>query len=83
MEEKRKAYMFLLGNLKEGHCLEERCVEWILILKLSLKTEDGGLSWIYLAQDSDNLQAIFSVIMNLLVRHVRGISLLGKEIFVS
>lgn len=44
MEEKRKAYIFLLGNLKEGHCLEERCVEWILILKLSLKTEDGGLT---------------------------------------
>jgi hypothetical protein len=41
MEEKREAYMFLLGNLKEGHCLVDQRVEWNLLLKLSLKTEDG------------------------------------------
>jgi hypothetical protein len=67
MEEKRKAYMFLFGNLKQGHCLEDQGLDWILILKLSLKTEEGRARCIYLAHDSDKLQALFRMIMNLRV----------------
>jgi len=39
--EERKAHMFLLGNLKKGHCLEEQCLNSILTLKLRPKREDG------------------------------------------
>jgi hypothetical protein len=50
VKEKRNARMFLLGNLKEGDCLEDLRVDWMLILKLSLKTQDertyAGSIWL-------------------------------------
>jgi hypothetical protein len=84
VNEKRNAYMFLLGNLKEGDCLEDVRVDWMLILKLSLKTRGyEDLRWIYLAQDSDKSRALFSMTMDLRHWHVRRISWLDKEAFCS
>jgi hypothetical protein len=47
--------------------LEDPGLDGIVILKWNLKKRDGGLDWIYLAQDTDRWRALVNVVMNLRV----------------
>jgi hypothetical protein len=67
MGERRGAYRILVGDLREGDNLGEPGVDGRIILKLILKTWDGGMDWIELAQYRDRWRAVVSAVMNLRV----------------
>jgi hypothetical protein len=58
---------FLWGDLGEGDHLGHPEVDGRIILKWILKTWDGGLDWIELAQDRDRWRALVNAVMNLRV----------------
>jgi hypothetical protein len=56
---------FWWGNLSERSHLGDLGVDGRIILKLILKTWNGGMDMIDLAQDTDRWRALMNVIMNL------------------
>jgi hypothetical protein len=61
----RGAYSFLCGSLRERNHLEDAGVGGRVILKcINKKRWDGGMDWIYLAQNRDRWRAVVNAIMN-------------------
>jgi hypothetical protein len=56
-----------LGDLREGHHVEDPGIDGYIILKGIFKNWDGGMDWIELTQDRGMWQAVVSVVMNILV----------------
>jgi hypothetical protein len=50
--------------VKEGDHLEDRGVGGRIILKLMLEQWDGGMDWIYVAQDTDRWRALVNTVRN-------------------
>jgi hypothetical protein len=67
MGEKRGAYRILVGRREGRHHLGDPGVDGRIILKWILKTWDGGMDWIELAQDRDKWRALVNAVMNLRV----------------
>jgi hypothetical protein len=58
---------FWWGDLREGDHLGDLGVGVRIILKWILKTWDGGMDWIKLAQDRDRWRTVVNAVMNLRV----------------
>ena len=52
------------GNLQEREHLEDLGVDGTIILKWIFKKWDGGVYWIYLAQDRDRWRVVMNAVMN-------------------
>jgi hypothetical protein len=57
--------VFLWGNLREGDRSEDTGMDRRVILKWILEKWDGGMDWIYLAQDTDGWLALVNAVVNL------------------
>jgi hypothetical protein len=68
MEEKRNAYMILVGKPEGKTPLERRRRRWVDNINIDLR-EIGwdGVDWIDLAQDRDQWRALVNTVMNLRV----------------
>jgi hypothetical protein len=66
MREKRNAYMILVGKPEGKRPLgRPRCM-WVDNIKMDLKEIGwGGMDWIHLAQDRDQLRALTNTVLNL------------------
>jgi hypothetical protein len=49
--------------LKERKHYEDLDVDGRIILKCVLEKEDGGMDWIYLTEDKDQLQALVNMVI--------------------
>jgi hypothetical protein len=58
---------FWWGHLREGDHLGDPGVDGRKILKWLLKTWDGGMDWLELAQDKDGWRALVNALLNLRV----------------
>jgi hypothetical protein len=67
MVERRGAYRVLVGNLRERDHSENPGVDGRILFKRVVKNWDGGMGWIYLAQDRDRWRALVNAVMNLSV----------------
>jgi hypothetical protein len=52
------------GNLREIYHLGEPGVDVRIILRWISKKRDGGMDWIYLAQDRDMWRALVNAVIN-------------------
>jgi hypothetical protein len=68
MREKRDAYRFWWGNLRERDHLEDPGLDGRIILKWIFRKWDGSIYWIDLAQNRDGWRALVNVVM------LRGVS---------
>jgi len=57
----------LVGRPEEKDHLEDPGIDGRIILKYIFKQWDGGMDWIYLAQDRYRRWAIVNMVMNILV----------------
>jgi hypothetical protein len=55
---------FRCGNLRELHHLAEPVVDGRIKLKGIFKKWDGGMEWIFMAQDRDRWHDFVDVVMN-------------------
>jgi hypothetical protein len=67
MGKDRKVYRVLVGNPKERDHSEDRGVDGRMWSEWILGRLTGGVEWIQLAQDRDQLRADVNAIMNLLL----------------
>jgi hypothetical protein len=67
MVEGRGAYRVLVGNLRKRDHSEGSAVDGRILFKWVVKNWDGGMDWIYLAQDRDRWRALVNAVMNLRV----------------
>jgi hypothetical protein len=64
---RRGVYRVLVGNLRGRDHLEDLGVDGRILFKWVVKNWDGGMDWIYLAQDRDGWRALVNAVMNLRV----------------
>ena len=57
----------MVGRPEEKDHLEDPGIDGRIILKYIFKQWDGGMDWIYLAQDRYRRWAIVNMVMNILV----------------
>jgi hypothetical protein len=67
MGDRRGTYRVYWGDLREGYHSENLGVHGRIIIKWILKTWDGVMNWIYLAQDRDRWRACMNPLMKLRV----------------
>jgi hypothetical protein len=65
MVERIGAYRVVVGNLRERDHSEDPGVDGRILFKWVVKNWDGGMDWIYLAQDRDRWRALVNAVMNL------------------
>jgi hypothetical protein len=65
MEEKRNAYRIFVGKPKGKRPLGRPRRRWVDNIKIDLREIGlGGMDWIHLAQDRDQLRALVNTLMN-------------------
>jgi hypothetical protein len=67
MGENRGAYRILVGRPEGRRPLGRPRRRWEDNIKMDLRTWDGGMDWIELAQDRDRWRALVNAVMNLRV----------------
>jgi hypothetical protein len=67
MGERKVAYRFWWGEMRERDFLEEPGIDGRIILGWIFRKWDGGRGWIELAQDRDKWRALVNVVMSLRV----------------
>ena len=68
---------FWWGNLGERDNLEDPSLDGWIILRWIFREWDGGMHWLYLAQNRDRWRELVNAVMNLLVLQNAGKLLIG------
>ena len=75
MGEERGVYRVLLGKPEGRRPLGRPRGRWVDNIRMDLQeVECRGMDWIGLAQDRESWRTLVSVVMNLRIREMRGIS---------
>jgi hypothetical protein len=84
MEDKTNAHKVLLGKPEGNEPPGRPKHRWKDNIKINLKeTGSKEVNWIHLAQDRNNSWALVSMVMNLLIPKILGISRLAEQLLAS